>query len=142
MSNRRPEPQTTRVNRRSILRSIPAVGMAGLLAGCTGGDTDDAAGDDADPMSVEVLHGWTGGDGAKAAESLAAAWADQYPDITLEMNPIGGGGTRTWMRSSRTDCRATIRRDHSQTGRAPISAGMRVSSVRLTMCGQTLASRM
>lgn len=94
MSHRRPEPPTTRVNRRSILRSIPAVGMAGLLAGCTGGDTDDAAGDDADPMSVEVLHGWTGGDGAKAAESLAAAWADQYPDITLEMNPIGGGGNQ------------------------------------------------
>ncbi|MFB6250088.1 MAG: ABC transporter substrate-binding protein, partial [Halobellus sp.] len=43
---------------------------------------------------VEVLHGWTGGDGARAAEALTAAFEEAHPDVGLDMNPIGGGGNQ------------------------------------------------
>ncbi|WP_244629402.1 ABC transporter substrate-binding protein [Halorubrum sp. PV6] len=39
-----------------------------------------------------MLHGWTGGDGAAAADALEEAFNEAYPDTGLEMNPIGGGG--------------------------------------------------
>ncbi|WP_435096553.1 ABC transporter substrate-binding protein [Halorubrum sp. N11] len=39
-----------------------------------------------------MLHGWTGGDGATAAEALEEAFNEEYPDTGLQMNPIGGGG--------------------------------------------------
>jgi glucose/mannose transport system substrate-binding protein len=66
-------------------RFIQATGVAALagLAGCSGGGSDD---------SVEVLHGWTGGDGATAAEELATAFEAAHSDTGLDMNPIGGGG--------------------------------------------------
>ncbi|WP_082222505.1 ABC transporter substrate-binding protein [Halorubrum halophilum] len=39
-----------------------------------------------------MLHGWTGGDGATAAEALEEAFNEAHPDTDLDMNPIGGGG--------------------------------------------------
>ncbi|WP_280585036.1 ABC transporter substrate-binding protein [Halorubrum sp. Boch-26] len=52
--------------------------------------SDGSDGGSGDP--VEVLHGWTGGDGAAAAEALEEAFNEANPDVGLEMNPIGGGG--------------------------------------------------
>ncbi|WP_049911489.1 extracellular solute-binding protein [Halorubrum lipolyticum] len=41
-----------------------------------------------------MLHGWTGGDGAAAAEALEEAFNEAHSDTGLEMNPIGGGGNQ------------------------------------------------
>jgi len=72
-----------------------ATGLAGL-AGCLGdsGDEGDGGGDEdgSTGAPLEVLHGWTGGDGATAAESLVSAFEDQHPDIESDFKPIGGGG--------------------------------------------------
>ncbi|WP_435064883.1 extracellular solute-binding protein [Halobaculum sp. EA56] len=78
----------TEPTRRDVLKGAGGVGAAGMvgIAGCTGGGGGGGS------ATVEVLHGWTGGDGAKAAESLASAWEEAHPDITLEFKPIGGGG--------------------------------------------------
>ncbi|PSQ57753.1 MAG: ABC transporter substrate-binding protein [Halobacteriales archaeon SW_9_67_25] len=82
-------------------RFVQATGLASTvaLAGCSGdggGDSEDGGdGGDGDDMSMgtlEVLHGWTGGDGAKAADELPAVFEEQHPDIETEFNPIGGGG--------------------------------------------------
>ena len=73
-------------SRRTVLRAGGVAALAGL-AGCAGnGDNGDSA------ATVEVLHGWTGGDGAAAADALESAFNEAHPDTNLDMNPIGGGG--------------------------------------------------
>jgi glucose/mannose transport system substrate-binding protein len=110
------------ISRRTYVKltGLAGVGMAGL-AGCAGGDGGGGGGGGGDGGSgggdggdgggdggsgdggsgdggsasgapVEILHGWTGGDGARAAEALATAFGEAYPDISAEFNPIGGGG--------------------------------------------------
>jgi glucose/mannose transport system substrate-binding protein len=99
------------------LAGLASAGMAGL-AGCSGGggggsgdggsgdggsgdggsgdggsgDGDGGSGSSSSGAPLEVLHGWTGGDGAKAAEALASAFGEAHPDVEAEFNPIGGGG--------------------------------------------------
>ena len=109
-----------RMSRRTYvaLAGLTSAGMAGL-AGCSGGGGgggDDSGGDGGggsgdggggdsggggsgdgggsggSSAPLEVLHGWTGGDGARAAEALSSAFGEAYPDISAEFNPIGGGG--------------------------------------------------
>ncbi len=41
-----------------------------------------------------MLHGWTGGDGAEAADSLFGALEEEYPEMDVDANPIGGGGNQ------------------------------------------------
>nr|WP_233740894.1 ABC transporter substrate-binding protein [Halobaculum saliterrae] len=81
----------TELNRRDVLKSAGALGAAGMagLAGCSGMGGGGGGGG-----PVEVLHGWTGGDGATAAEALEEAFNEEYPDTELDMNPIGGGGNQ------------------------------------------------
>jgi len=64
-------------------------GSDGGTDGGSDGSTDEGSGD-----PVEVLHGWTGGDGATAAEALVEAFNEEYPDAELDFNPIGGGGNQ------------------------------------------------
>ena len=80
----------TELNRRDVVKGAGALGAAGMvgLAGCSGGG---GGGGDA---PIEVLHGWTGGDGATAAEALEEAFNEEYPDTELDMSPIGGGGNQ------------------------------------------------
>ena len=67
-------------------------GDGGDGSGGDGGDGNGGdGGDGGGSATIEVLHGWTGGDGAKAAESLSGAWQESH-DIQLEFKPIGGGG--------------------------------------------------
>lgn len=73
------------VSRRTLLQTTAAVGAAGL-AGCMGG------GNDSDGGSLEVLHGWTGGDGAAAVENLIEGFTEAHPDIDGDFEAIGGGG--------------------------------------------------
>ncbi|RDZ39502.1 ABC transporter substrate-binding protein [Haloferax sp. Atlit-4N] len=101
-------------NRRTILKSLTAVGVGtASLSGClgnsggsSGGDTesggsDDSGNSDSDSNSgddsgsttgseLEVLHGWTGGDGAKAIEDLTSGFKEEYPSVPTDFRPIGG----------------------------------------------------
>jgi glucose/mannose transport system substrate-binding protein len=112
MTNEEPD-----ISRRTYVKltGLASAGMAGL-AGCSGGgggggdggsgdggggdggsgdgggDGGDGGGGGGSSTPVEVLHGWTGGDGARAAEALETAFGEAYPDINIEFNPIGGGG--------------------------------------------------
>jgi len=68
-------------------------GTDGGSDGGSDGDSDGGSdGGTGDPL--EVLHGWTGGDGATAAEALVEAFEEEYPDVEHEFNPIGGGGNQ------------------------------------------------
>ncbi|QWC18799.1 ABC transporter substrate-binding protein [Halorubrum sp. 2020YC2] len=81
--------QNKRLSRRHFVGAAGAATLAGL-AGCSGGgDGGDGGGN-----TLEVLHAWTGGDGARAAEALVEAFDEEYPDVEQEFNPIGGGGNQ------------------------------------------------
>ena len=98
-------PDTTGTSRRSFLQraggATVATASVASLAGC-GGDGGDGGGggdggdgsDGGSDNTLEVLHAWTGGDGARAAEALVAAFEEEYPDVDHEFNPIGGGGNQ------------------------------------------------
>ncbi|CDK40484.1 ABC transporter substrate-binding protein [Halorubrum sp. AJ67] len=81
--------QDKRLSRRHFVGATGAATLAGL-AGCSGGGDGGDGGEGA----LEVLHAWTGGDGATAAEALVEAFEEEYPDIEHEFNPIGGGGNQ------------------------------------------------
>lgn len=107
------------------LTGTVVAGMGGLAgcAGSNGGSSGDSSSDGGYSSGgssgpVEILHGWTGGDGARAAEALESAFNEAYPDVNAEFNPIGVGGTKILMQSSRIDCRATTHRVRSPTGLA------------------------
>jgi len=100
---------TDGVSRRTMIGST-ATGMAALLAGCIGGDgssgsSDGGDGDGGDggdgettttstqsDTALEVLHAWTGGDGAAAVEELTSQFTEEYPDMNTNFRPIGGTG--------------------------------------------------
>ncbi|QRV17368.1 carbohydrate ABC transporter substrate-binding protein [Haloterrigena salifodinae] len=67
-----------------MLKGAGIAGTASVtaLAGCTGGGGS----------TLEVLHGWTGGDGAEAADALFSAFEEEHSDLEYDENPIGGGG--------------------------------------------------
>lgn len=78
------------LSRRNLLKTTGAAGAAGLagMAGClsslTGGDEESAP--------LEVLHGWTGGDGKTAVENLIKGFKEQHSEMETDFSPIGGGG--------------------------------------------------
>jgi len=100
---------TNRLSRRSYVKAAGLIGTVGLggIAGCSGdsngGDGTTTSGGDGTTTTtsdggsgapLEVLHGWTGGDGAKAADALQSAFEEAHPDVNFEFNPIGGGGNQ------------------------------------------------
>jgi glucose/mannose transport system substrate-binding protein len=72
--------------RRSFMKAAGVAGTAGL-AGCLGGLTGGG-------QTLEVLHGWTGGDGQKAVNNLTSVFEEEHPDVDTDFNPIGGGGNQ------------------------------------------------
>jgi glucose/mannose transport system substrate-binding protein len=72
------------ISRRGYLKGLAATGLV-TTAG-------QAAARQGQPL--EILHGWTGGDGARAAEALSEAFSEANPDVNAEFNPIGGGGNQ------------------------------------------------
>jgi len=102
------------VSRRSYLKAAGAgtLGVTGL-AGCMGGggsqeetttegETTTAGGDGGDETTtegdsstdyntLEVQHWWTGGDGQVAVEALFEGFAEAYPEIEVDQNPVSGG---------------------------------------------------
>src|SRR6056297_1320235 len=101
------------VSRRDYIKVAGAstIGVTGL-AGCMGGGGDgdstttDSGSDEttessdgdttteeqsSDYETLEVQHWWTGGDGAAAVEALFEGFAEAYPDIEVNQNPVSGG---------------------------------------------------
>ncbi|NKE34913.1 carbohydrate ABC transporter substrate-binding protein [Natronococcus sp. JC468] len=74
-------------SRRRVLKGVGAASAAGMasLAGCLTGEEESE-------NTLEVLHGWTGGDGAEAADALFSAFEEEHSDVDLNNKPIGGGG--------------------------------------------------
>jgi glucose/mannose transport system substrate-binding protein len=85
--------QDKRLSRRHFVGATGAATLAGL-AGCSGGGDGGDGGGGGGGNTLEVLHAWTGGDGARAAEALVTAFDEEYPDVEHEFNPIGGGGNQ------------------------------------------------
>ncbi|TKX70144.1 carbohydrate ABC transporter substrate-binding protein [Halorubrum sp. GN11GM_10-3_MGM] len=85
----------SRLTRRHYVAGAGSLATVGI-AGCSGGDGGDGSdgGDGGSGDPVEVLHGWTGGDGAAAAEALEEAFNEAHSDTGLNMNAIGGGGNQ------------------------------------------------
>lgn len=70
------------VSRRSIL-AAGSTAITFSIAGCM--DTDAGGEDEA----MEVLHGWTGGDGEEAIAALTSGFEEAHPDIDTEFKPVG-----------------------------------------------------
>ncbi len=93
-------PNNDSLPRRTVLRGVAGTMSILALSGClTGGDGGDGGGDGGggdggSGNTLEVLHGWTGGDGAEAADALFSALQEEYPDMDVNANPIGGGGNQ------------------------------------------------
>jgi glucose/mannose transport system substrate-binding protein len=74
------------VSRRNILKTTGAAGAAGLtgLSGCLSSLTGGTA-------TVELLHGWSGGDGKAAFDAMADGFRENS-DTELDVKAIGGSG--------------------------------------------------
>lgn len=72
------------LDRRTYLKGAAVAGAAGLgsLSGYVGQQNN----------ALEVLHGWTGGDGKRAIQALTEGFKEQHPDMATNFRPIGGGG--------------------------------------------------
>jgi glucose/mannose transport system substrate-binding protein len=69
-------------------------GGSGDGDGGDGGGGDGGGGDGGEMTMtdnpMEALHGWTGGDGAKAISTLVSMFEEQHPDVPHDIKPIGG----------------------------------------------------
>jgi glucose/mannose transport system substrate-binding protein len=86
------------LERRKFLKRIGVSGTAALagLAGCTGGSGESSDGgsngDGGSDESLEILHGWSGGDGSAAFESMLEGFKQAHSDVDVNAKAIGGGG--------------------------------------------------
>nr|WP_241433910.1 ABC transporter substrate-binding protein [Natrialba aegyptia] len=75
----------TGMKRRAYLAGAAASATLGI-AGCVGGGSGSDSGE------LEVLHGWTGGDGADAVDALTSAFEEAHSDVETNFQPVGGDG--------------------------------------------------
>lgn len=78
-----------RLTRRRFVQSSAVAATAGL-AGCDSFVGGSGGGDG----PLNLMHAFTGGDGAIAAEALFETFREEYPDIEMDLEPIGGGGNQ------------------------------------------------
>jgi glucose/mannose transport system substrate-binding protein len=60
-------------------------GLSGCLSGLTGGGGTEP---------LQLLHAWSGGDGAAAIEALFEGFQEEYPDVDLASEGIAGAATQ------------------------------------------------
>ena len=75
------------LSRRRFVQASAAAAAASV-AGCNGLGLDDGG------RKLNLMHAFTGGDGAIAAEALFDAFREEHSDIELDLEPIGGGGNQ------------------------------------------------
>lgn len=75
------------ISRRTYLKGATATGAASLagFAGCTGFLGGGGG-------SLELLHGWSGGDGAAAFQSMLEGFKEEYSNAEVNANANPGGG--------------------------------------------------
>jgi len=73
-----------------MLQATGAAGAVGF-AGCLSNVTDGGGGGS---NTLEVLHAWTGGDGAAAIDALTSGFEEAHSDVDTDFKPIGGGGNQ------------------------------------------------
>jgi len=81
-------------SRRGLLGGV-AAGAAAAAAGCSGDTptpTPTQGPSDFTDRPIEVLHGWTRGDGARAIASVEDMFRARNPDVSLDLEPVGGTG--------------------------------------------------
>ena len=97
-----------RFTRRTYLAltgAASAAGLAGCLGGSGGGGSGNSGGGGNGSSgsgggnggggsggTLEVLHGWTGGDGKKAVNNLIKGFKQAHSNINANFRAIGGGG--------------------------------------------------
>lgn len=77
-------------------RGFAAGAFAGLacLSGCAMVGEGPSADDDPDPdRPLEILHGWTGGAGARAMSALVSAFHERNPGLETSFEAVGGEGS-------------------------------------------------
>ncbi|MCG1003111.1 MULTISPECIES: ABC transporter substrate-binding protein [Halobacterium] len=79
----------TNLTRRRYLQGAGAAGAALTMAGCLGGGGGSGS------EEVELLHGWSGGDGQAAFDALLSGFEEANPDVDVNANAIGGSGNTT-----------------------------------------------
>lgn len=84
------------VGRRRLLAGV-ATGITVLGPGCVGGSSTPSPSPTANPdrftdRAIEVVHGWTGGDGARAIRSVERMFRARHPDVSIDFHPVGGTG--------------------------------------------------
>lgn len=86
------ESSNTETTRRDYVRAMAIGGTIGTtsLSGCNG-ISSSGGGDD---EKLVALHGWTGGDGAKAVEALSETLSEEFPDMEKELRAVGGEGNQ------------------------------------------------
>ncbi|RBI61841.1 carbohydrate ABC transporter substrate-binding protein [halophilic archaeon] len=79
--------------RRTYLKSTAVAGAAGMagLSGCLSGMGGGGDGG-GDGEKLEILHGWSGGDGKAAFNALHSGFEEKHPDAKTKVQPVGGGG--------------------------------------------------
>jgi len=85
----REQDSNSTLTRRRMLQATGAAGAVGF-AGCLSNVTDGGNGGGGN--TLEVLHGWTGGDGKKAVNALTEGFKEAHSDVDTDFRPIGGGG--------------------------------------------------
>jgi len=88
------------VSRRRFIQASTLAATVGL-AGCTGGGGNGSGGNGSggngsggNDRPLNLMHAFTGGDGAIAAEALFEAFNEEHPDMQTDIEPIGGGGNQ------------------------------------------------
>lgn len=76
-----------RIDRRTYLKLTALLG-SGAAASLTGYAEQDQQWEN----TLEVMHGWTGGDGAEALDALVEAFQSEYPEMETDFRAIGGTG--------------------------------------------------
>ena len=79
-------------DRRKYMAALGA-GIAAGVAGCSGDGGDGSSGDGSSGSqwsnTLEVLHGWAGGDGAAAINALIEVFQEEYPDMETDFQAVG-----------------------------------------------------
>lgn len=85
------------LSRRRFLKTAGLAGAAGLasFAGCLGGGNGGGNGNNGGNDKLVLMHGWSGGDGSAAIQSMFEGFQKEHKDANAELRAIGGGGNTT-----------------------------------------------
>ncbi|WP_458189689.1 ABC transporter substrate-binding protein [Haladaptatus sp. NG-WS-4] len=78
-------PKPRKLSRRAYVRGSASIASLAAFGGVTSGRQDGGE-------TMEVLHGWTGGDGKAAIDALTQGFQEQYSNVNANFKPVGRQG--------------------------------------------------